>query len=115
VLDRYDSYWGGRAKASGIDVTRIGDGTARANALHGVDIAEWIPAAQVKLLTTRPARSWTKGGALRRATCANRAELPEAATVLQQQLEKGVLSGSRLQQPSRAGRPDRSGSSSKGW
>ncbi|WP_406348505.1 hypothetical protein [Streptomyces sp. NBC_01597] len=68
ALDRYDGYWGGRAKASGIDVTWIGDGTARADALHGVDIAEWIPAAQVKLLTTRPARSWTKGRALRLAT-----------------------------------------------
>ncbi|WP_327341955.1 ABC transporter substrate-binding protein [Streptomyces europaeiscabiei] len=170
ALDRYDGYWGGRAKASGIDVSWIADGTARANALRGgdVDIAEWIPTAQAKLLdeNTRhevpsvrtdslilntgsgiftdaalraaaragvdggvlvdsvfggyadpaqglfgPAVSWaadrrvevtgrakaattaqvkakTKGKTLRLATYTNRAELPEAATVLQQQLEK---------------------------
>ena len=52
ALDRYDGYWGGKAKASGIDVSWIADGTARANALRGgdVDIAEWIPTAQAKLL-----------------------------------------------------------------
>ncbi|MEU6139675.1 ABC transporter substrate-binding protein [Streptomyces sp. NPDC047081] len=170
TLDRYDGYWGGKAKASGIDVTWIADGTARANALRAgdVDIAEWIPTAQAKLLDadTRkevpsvrtdslilntgsgvftdaslraaartavdgstlvdsvfggyadpaqglfgPAVSWaaddrvavtgrakaattaqvkteTKGKTLRLATYTNRAELPEAATVLQQQLEK---------------------------
>ncbi|MFJ8363611.1 ABC transporter substrate-binding protein [Streptomyces sp. NPDC093984] len=170
TLDRFDGYWGGKAKASGIDVTWIADGTARANALRGgdVDIAEWIPTAQAKLLAkgtrhvvpsvrtdslvlnTRsgiftdpalraaareavdgstlvdsvfggyadpaqglfgPAVSWaadkrvkvtgrakaataaqvkekTEGRTLRLAAYTNRAELPEAATVLQQQLEK---------------------------
>ncbi|MFD3835422.1 ABC transporter substrate-binding protein [Streptomyces sp. NPDC058642] len=170
ALDRYDGYWGGEAKASGIDVTWIADGTARANALRGgdVDIAEWIPTAQAKLLDedTRhevpsvrtdslilntgsgiftdaslraaareavdgsalvdsvfggyadvaeglfgPAVSWaadkrvevsgradaatvaqvkgrTEGKTLRLATYTNRSELPEAASVLQQQLEK---------------------------
>ncbi|MFD7280850.1 ABC transporter substrate-binding protein [Streptomyces sp. NPDC059862] len=170
TLDRFDGYWGGKAEASGIDVTWIADGTARANALRSgdVDIAEWIPTAQAELLdedtrhevpsvrtdslvlntgsgiftdgTLRaaareavdgsalvdsvfggyadpaqglfgPAVSWaadnrvdvtgraeaattaqvktkTKGKTLRLATYTNRAELPEAATVLQQQLEK---------------------------
>lgn len=170
TLDRFDGYWGGKAKASGIDVTWIADGTARANALRGgdADIAEWIPTAQAKLLdaNTRhevpsvrtdslilntgngiftdpalraaareavdgsafvdsifggyadpaqglfgPALSWaagkrvevtgrakaatpaqvrsrTKGKVLRLAAFTNRAELPEAASVLQQQLEE---------------------------
>ncbi|MFG2550095.1 ABC transporter substrate-binding protein [Streptomyces sp. NPDC048581] len=170
TLNRYDGHWGGKAKASGIDVSWIADGTARANALRGgdVDIAEWIPTAQAKLLddSTRhevpsvrtdslilntagglftdaglraaareavdggvlvdsvfggyadpaqglfgPAVSWAadrrvevtgrakaataaqvkaqaQGKTLRLATYTNRAELPEAATVLQQQLEK---------------------------
>jgi peptide/nickel transport system substrate-binding protein len=170
ALDRFDGYWGGKAKASGIDVTWIADGTARANALRGgdVDIAEWIPTAQSKLLdpdtrhevpsvrtdslilntrsglftdtslraaareavdgsalvdsvfggyadpaqglfgpavpwaadqrvavtgrakaaTTTQVKAKTKGRTLRLATYTNRAELPEAATVLQQQLEK---------------------------
>jgi peptide/nickel transport system substrate-binding protein len=170
TLDRYDGYWGGKAKAPGIDVTWIADGTARANALRSgdVDIAEWIPTAQAKLLAkatrhevpsvrtdslilnTRsgiftdpslraaareavdgaalvdsvfggyadpaqglfgPAVPWaaadrvavtgrakaataaqikakTKGKTLRLATYTNRAELPEAASVLQQRLEQ---------------------------
>ncbi|WP_149830734.1 ABC transporter substrate-binding protein [Streptomyces tailanensis] len=170
VLDRFDGYWGGKAKASGVDVIWIADGTARANALRAgdVDIAEWIPTAQAELLdadtrhevpsvrtdslilnsrsgiftdaTLRaaareavdasalvdsvfggyadpaqglfgPAVSWaaddrvevtgrakaataaqvkgkTKGKTLRLATYTNRTELPEAASVLQQQLEK---------------------------
>ncbi|WP_338897084.1 ABC transporter substrate-binding protein [Streptomyces sp. TG1A-60] len=169
-LDRFDGYWGGKAKAPGIDVSWIADGTARANALRGgdVDIAEWIPTAQAKLLDEKtrhevpsvrtdslvlntgsglltdaalraaareavdggvlvdsvfggyadpaqglfgPAVPWaadqrvevtgrakaataaqvgteTKGKTLRLATYTNRAELPEAASVLQQQLEK---------------------------
>jgi peptide/nickel transport system substrate-binding protein len=169
-LNRFDGHWGGKAKASGIDVTWIADGTARANALRAgdVDIAEWIPTAQAKLLdkdtrhevpsvrtdslvlntgsglftdetlraaaraavdgsalvdsvfggyadaaqglfgpavpwaadnraevtgraeaaTTAQVRSKTKGRTLRLATYTNRAELPEAASVLQQQLEK---------------------------
>ncbi|MET8976500.1 ABC transporter substrate-binding protein [Streptomyces sp. NPDC004539] len=164
TLDRYDGYWGGKAKAPGVDVTWIADGTARANALRSkdVDVAEWIPTSQAKLLdaatrhevpsvrtdslvlNTRsgtfadaglraaartavdgsalvgsvfggyadagqglfgPAVSWAKadrvavtgrpaaakvakGTTVRLATYTNRAELPEAATVLQQQLEK---------------------------
>ncbi|MFF5427975.1 MULTISPECIES: ABC transporter substrate-binding protein [unclassified Streptomyces] len=170
TLDRYDGYWGGKAKSAGIDVTWIADGTARANALRSddVDIAEWIPTAQARLLDegTRhevpsvrtdslilntggglfadaalraaareavdgsalvgsvfggyadpaqglfgPAVPWaaerrvavtgrapaatadqvkaaTAGRTLRLATYTNRAELPEAASVLQQQLEK---------------------------
>ncbi|MET9435508.1 ABC transporter substrate-binding protein [Streptomyces sp. NPDC006551] len=170
TLDRYDGYWGGKAKSAGIDVTWIADGTARANALRSgdMDIAEWIPTAQAKLLDegTRhevpsvrtdslvlntgsglftdvglraaareavdgsalvgsvfggyadpaqglfgPAVPWaadrrvavtgraqaatpgqvtakTSGRTVRLATYTNRAELPEAASVLQQQLEK---------------------------
>ncbi|WP_158842324.1 ABC transporter substrate-binding protein [Saccharothrix deserti] len=170
ALDRFDDYWGGKAKASGIDVTWIADGTARANALRAgeVHIAEWIPTAQAELLdqdtrhevpsvrtdslvlntaggifadeslraaareavdgsalvdsvfggyadpaqglfgpavpwaadkrvevtgrataaTTDQVKSKTQGTTLRLATYTNRAELPEAATVLQQQLEK---------------------------
>ncbi|KRD20110.1 MULTISPECIES: ABC transporter substrate-binding protein [unclassified Streptomyces] len=170
TLDRYDGYWGGKAKASGIDVTWTADGTARANALRSgdVDIAEWIPTSQAKLLEAKtrhevssvrtdslilntggglftdtalraaarravdgaplvgsvfsgyadpaqglfgPAVSWaagkrvdvtgraraataaqvkaqTKGRTVRLATYTNRAELPEAASVLQQQLEQ---------------------------
>jgi peptide/nickel transport system substrate-binding protein len=54
ALTRFDGYWGGKAKSAGIDVTWIADGTARASALRGgdVDIAEWIPTAQAKLLDT---------------------------------------------------------------
>lgn len=170
TLDRFDGYWGGKAKSSGIDVTWIPDGTARANALRGgeADIAEWIPTSQAKLLDadTRhevasvrtdslilntgkgmftdpglraaareavagtdlvdsvfggyadpaqglfgPAVPWaadrrvkvtgraeaatpsqvkaeTKGKTLRLAAITNRAELPEAAAILQQRLEK---------------------------
>ncbi|MBA4864847.1 ABC transporter substrate-binding protein [Streptomyces sp. PSKA54] len=170
ALTRFDGYWGGKAKAPGIDVSWIADGTARANALRGgdVDIAEWIPTAQAKLLdkdtrhevpsvrtdslvlntgsgiftdatlraaareavdgsalvdsvfggyadpaeglfgaavswaadqrvavtgqaeaaTTAQVEARTAGKTLRLATYTNRAELPEAASVLQQQLEK---------------------------
>ncbi|MDT0341643.1 ABC transporter substrate-binding protein [Streptomyces litchfieldiae] len=170
TVDRFDDYWGGPARASGIDATWIPDGTARANALRGgdVDIAEWIPTAQAALLdeSTRhevpsvrtdslilntgsgvftdaalrasareavdgsalvdsvfggyadsaqglfgPAVPWaadhrvgstdraealstaevrarTEDRTVRLATYTNRAELPEAATVLQQQLEQ---------------------------
>lgn len=170
TLSRYDGYWGGKAKASGIDVSWTADGTARANALRGgdVDIAEWIPTAQAKLLdentrhevpsvrtdslilntasglftdaglrsaareavdggvladsvfggyadpaqglfgpavpwaaeqrvevtgrakaaTTAQVKTRTQGKTLRLASYTNRAEVPEAATVLQQQLEK---------------------------
>ncbi|RSM46991.1 ABC transporter substrate-binding protein [Amycolatopsis balhimycina DSM 5908] len=170
TLERFDGYWGGKAKAAGIDVTWIADGTARTNALraHEADIAEWIPTAQAPLLDRNvrhevssvradslildtaagiftdpalraaargavdgsalvgsvfggyadaarglfgPAVSWaagqrvevsgrapaatvaetrskTQGWTLRLATYTNRAELPEAATVVQQQLER---------------------------
>jgi peptide/nickel transport system substrate-binding protein len=170
TLDRFDGYWGARAKSAGIDVTWIADGIARANALRSgeVDIAEWIPTSQAKLLAadTRhdvpsvrtdslvfntadgvfadaslraaarvavdgsaivgpvfggyadaaqglfgPAVDWaagkrtavtgradaapvadvkarTQGRTVRLAAYTNRAELPEVATVLQQQLEK---------------------------
>lgn len=52
TLDRYDHYWGGRAKAAGIDVKYVPDGTARAAALRSgeADIVEAIPVAQASLL-----------------------------------------------------------------
>ncbi|MGX1676137.1 ABC transporter substrate-binding protein [Streptomyces sp. NPDC055400] len=52
TLDRYDDYWGGRAKAAGIDVKYVPDGTARAAALRSgeADIVEAIPVAQASLL-----------------------------------------------------------------
>ncbi|MGW0466336.1 ABC transporter substrate-binding protein [Streptomyces sp. NPDC003027] len=52
ALNRYDGYWGGRAKASGIDVTFVPDGTARAAALRSgeADIVEAVPVSQARLL-----------------------------------------------------------------
>ncbi|GAB2932358.1 ABC transporter substrate-binding protein [Streptomyces heilongjiangensis] len=52
ALDRYDGYWGGRAKAPGIDVTFVPDGTARAAALRTgeADIVEAIPVSQAAVL-----------------------------------------------------------------
>ncbi|MFF9473450.1 ABC transporter substrate-binding protein [Streptomyces roseolus] len=52
TLDRYDRYWGGRAKASGIDVRYVPDGTARAAALRSgeADIVEAVPVSQAGLL-----------------------------------------------------------------
>ncbi|MFD8014242.1 ABC transporter substrate-binding protein [Streptomyces sp. NPDC058955] len=52
VLDRYDRYWGGRAKAAGIDVRYVPDGTARAAALRSgeADIVEAVPVSQAGLL-----------------------------------------------------------------
>ncbi|WP_245790723.1 ABC transporter substrate-binding protein [Streptomyces monashensis] len=52
TLDQYEDYWGGRAKAGGIDVKYIPDGTARAAALRSgeADIVEAIPVAQASLL-----------------------------------------------------------------
>lgn len=170
VLERFDGYWGGKAAASGIDVTWIADGVARTNALRSgsVDIAEWIPTSQAGLLDESdrhvvpsvrtdslvlntksgpfadpavraaareavdgaalvsgvfagyaepakgllgPAISWSGehrvevtgrtpalgaeqvkarsgGSSIRLAAYTNRAELPEAASVIQQQLEK---------------------------
>uniref|UniRef100_A0AAU3GV05 ABC transporter substrate-binding protein n=1 Tax=Streptomyces sp. NBC_01401 TaxID=2903854 RepID=A0AAU3GV05_9ACTN len=52
TLERNADYWGGKAKAPGVDVTFAADGTARANALRTktVDIAEYVPIAQASLL-----------------------------------------------------------------
>jgi peptide/nickel transport system substrate-binding protein len=52
TLDRYDGYWGGKAKASGIDVKFVPDGTARAAALRSgeADIVEAVPVSQAALL-----------------------------------------------------------------
>ncbi|WP_329305196.1 ABC transporter substrate-binding protein [Streptomyces anulatus] len=52
TLERNDAYWGGRAKAPGVDVKFVADGTARANALRtkDVDVAEYVPISQASLL-----------------------------------------------------------------
>ncbi|MFI6650870.1 ABC transporter substrate-binding protein [Streptomyces sp. NPDC050529] len=52
TLERNDAYWGGKAKAPGVDVTFVADGTARANALRteAVDVAEYVPISQASLL-----------------------------------------------------------------
>lgn len=52
TLKRNDTYWGHRAKAPGVDVTFVADGTARANALRtkAVDVAEYVPISQASLL-----------------------------------------------------------------
>lgn len=52
TLERNDRYWGGRAKAPGVDVKFVADGTARANALRSgqTDIAEAIPVSQASVL-----------------------------------------------------------------
>ncbi|MCF1597538.1 ABC transporter substrate-binding protein [Streptomyces muensis] len=52
ALDRYDAYWGGKAKAPGIDVKFVPDGTARAAALRTgeADIVEAIPVSQAAVL-----------------------------------------------------------------
>ncbi|MEV5318927.1 ABC transporter substrate-binding protein [Streptomyces sp. NPDC052687] len=51
-LDRYEDYWGGKAKAPGIDVKFVPDGTARAAALRSgeADIVEAVPVSQAALL-----------------------------------------------------------------
>ncbi|MEU1338845.1 ABC transporter substrate-binding protein [Streptomyces sp. NPDC005827] len=188
TLDRNDDYWGGLARATGIDVRFVADGTARANALRtgDVDIAEAVPVAQAATLdqdtrhetaTTRttslllnsrsgpfrnagtraaaraavdtsalaqgvyeghadagagiygPAVTWAEGGrvpvtgrakavrpagtSVTLATYDNRPELPEAAQVLKQQLEKAgftvrlvVRDYSRLEGDALAGKFD---------
>lgn len=55
TLDRYDHYWGGRAKAAGIDVRFVPDGTARAAALRSgeADIVEAVPVSQAGLLDAK--------------------------------------------------------------
>lgn len=52
TLDRYDTYWGGKAKSPGIDVKFVPDGTARAAALRSgeADIVEAVPVSQAALL-----------------------------------------------------------------
>ncbi|MGW2183744.1 ABC transporter substrate-binding protein [Streptomyces sp. NPDC001732] len=52
TLDRYERYWGGRAKAAGIDATFVPDGTARAASLRAgeADVAEAVPVSQASLL-----------------------------------------------------------------
>ncbi|GAB2760296.1 ABC transporter substrate-binding protein [Streptomyces bullii] len=51
-LDRYDDYWGTKAKAPGIDVRFVPDGTARAAALRSgeADIVEAVPVSQAAVL-----------------------------------------------------------------
>ncbi|GAB2951223.1 ABC transporter substrate-binding protein [Streptomyces pseudoechinosporeus] len=51
-LDRYDDYWGGKAKSPGIDVKFVPDGTARAAALRSgeADVVESVPVSQAALL-----------------------------------------------------------------
>ncbi|MET8974103.1 ABC transporter substrate-binding protein [Streptomyces sp. NPDC004539] len=52
ALDRYDGYWGTKAKSPGIDVKFVPDGTARAAALRSgeADIVEAVPVSQAALL-----------------------------------------------------------------
>ncbi|MBZ9638369.1 ABC transporter substrate-binding protein [Streptomyces sp. PSKA30] len=52
TLDRYAAHWGGKAKAPGIDVTFVPDGTARAAALRSgeADIVEAVPVSQAAVL-----------------------------------------------------------------
>ncbi|WP_156724240.1 ABC transporter substrate-binding protein [Streptomyces apocyni] len=52
TLDRNEDYWGGRAKAAGIDATYVPDGAARAAALRSgtADIVEAVPVSQASLL-----------------------------------------------------------------
>ncbi|NIF22242.1 ABC transporter substrate-binding protein [Candidatus Pantoea multigeneris] len=52
TLERFADYWGEKASASGIDVSFVPDGTARAAALRSgkADIVEAIPVAQAPLL-----------------------------------------------------------------
>lgn len=52
TLDRFEDYWGEKAKIAGIDVDFVPDGTARAGAIRSgeSDIAESIPVSQVTLL-----------------------------------------------------------------
>ncbi|MCY9783963.1 ABC transporter substrate-binding protein [Nocardiopsis sp. EMB25] len=51
-LERFDGYWGDPARLSGIDVTFVPDGTARAAALRTgeADIVEAVPVSQAALL-----------------------------------------------------------------
>lgn len=51
-LDRFDNYWGEKARSSGIDVSFVPDGAARAAALRtgSADIVEAVPVSQAALL-----------------------------------------------------------------
>ena len=51
-LDRFDGYWGERAKLAGIDADYVGDGTARGAALRtgSADIVEAVPVSQAALI-----------------------------------------------------------------
>ncbi|QCR38229.1 ABC transporter substrate-binding protein [Nissabacter sp. SGAir0207] len=51
-LERFDGYWGEKAASTGIDVTFVPDGAARAAALRtgAADIVEAVPVSQVALL-----------------------------------------------------------------
>ncbi|MDH2328272.1 ABC transporter substrate-binding protein [Cereibacter sp. SYSU M97828] len=51
-LDRFDGYWGERAKLSGIDADYVGDGTSRGAALRTgtADIVEAVPVSQAALI-----------------------------------------------------------------
>ncbi|HUQ56730.1 ABC transporter substrate-binding protein [Lentzea sp.] len=55
TLDRYDGYWGEKAKVAGIDVSFVPDGTARAAAIRSGEahIAEAVPVSQAALLDPR--------------------------------------------------------------
>lgn len=52
TLERYEDYWAGKAKAPGIDVTFVPDGTARGAALRTgtADLVEAVPVSQVATL-----------------------------------------------------------------
>ncbi|WP_199443104.1 ABC transporter substrate-binding protein [Umezawaea beigongshangensis] len=52
TLDRFDGYWGERARADGIDVSFVPDGTARAAAIRSGEahVAEAVPVSQAALL-----------------------------------------------------------------
>ncbi|ACU38753.1 ABC transporter substrate-binding protein [Actinosynnema pretiosum subsp. pretiosum] len=52
TLDRFDGYWGERAKAAGLDVSFVPDGTARAASVRTGEahIAETVPVSQAALL-----------------------------------------------------------------
>ncbi len=49
TAERFEGYWGGRPKASGLDVRFIPDGTARMGALRSgqIDIAEHLPLSRL--------------------------------------------------------------------
>ncbi|MDB6178239.1 ABC transporter substrate-binding protein [Paracoccus sp. Z330] len=53
-LDRFEDYWGQRAKLAGIDADYVGDGTARGAALRTgtAQIVEAVPVSQAALIDT---------------------------------------------------------------